>query len=88
MHEINSRSAPSADFSKVKCIEGFECIQAEYSAYLTDESKLSARPFDYLFFPKSEAELAAVMAELHQRNIPMTFAGARTGLVGGCVPQE
>jgi len=88
MHEINSRSAPSGDFSKVKCIEGFECIQAEYSAYLTDESKLSARPFDYLFFPKSEAELAAVMAELHRRNIPMTFAGARTGLVGGCVPQE
>lgn len=88
MHEINSRSAPSGDFSKVKCIEGFECIQAEYSAYLTDESKLSARPFDYLFFPKSEAELAAVMAELHRCNIPMTFAGARTGLVGGCVPQE
>lgn len=88
MHEINSRSAPSADFSKVKCIEGFECIQAEYSAYLTDESKLSARPFDYLFFPKSEAELAAVMAELHRCNIPMTFASARTGLVGGCVPQE
>jgi len=88
MHEINSRSAPSSDFRKVKCIDGFECIQAEYSAYLTDESKLSARPFDYLFFPKSEAELAAVMAELHQRNIPMTFASARTGLVGGCVPQE
>ena len=88
MHEIYSRSAPSADFSNVKCIEGFECIQAEYSAYLTDESKLSAKPFDYLFFPKSESELAAILAEMNRRNIPVTIASARTGLVGGCVPQE
>jgi len=88
MHEIYSMSVPSANFSKIKCIEGFDCIQAKYSAYLTDESKLSAKPFDYLFFPKSEAELAAVLAELNRRNVPVTIASARTGLVGGCVPQE
>jgi len=88
MHEIYSKTAPEADFSQVKRIEGFATIQAEYSAYLSDESKLSAKPFDYLFFPKSESELAAVVKWLNLQKIPFTVAGARTGLVGGCVPQE
>jgi len=88
MHEIYSKTAPEADFSQVKRIEGFATIQAEYSAYLSDESKLSAKPFDYLFFPKSEGELAAVVKWLNLQKVPFTVAGARTGLVGGCVPQE
>ena len=88
MHEITSKTAPEVDFAQVKRIEGFETIQAEYSAYLSDESKLSAKPFDYLFFPRSEAELAAVIKMLNQQGTPFTVAGARTGLVGGCVPQE
>ena len=88
MHEIYSKTAPEADFSQVKRIEGFATIQAEYSAYLSDESKLSAKPFDYLFFPKSESELAAVVKWLNLQKIPFTVAGARTGLVGGCVPPE
>ncbi len=88
MHEIYSKTAPEADFSQVKRIEGFENIQAEFSAYLSDESKLSAKPFDYLFFPKSESELAAVVKWLNLQKVPFTVAGARTGLVGGCVPAE
>ena len=88
MHEIYSKTAPEVDFAQVKRIEGFATIQAEYSAYLSDESKLSAKPFDYLFFPKSEGELAAVVRTLHSQKIPFTVAGARTGLVGGCVPSE
>ena len=88
MHEIYSKTAPEVDFSQVKRIEGFATIQTEYSAYLSDESKLSAKPFDYLFFPKTEAELAAVVKFLNQKRVPFTVAGARTGLVGGCVPQE
>ena len=88
MHEIYSKTAPEVDFAQVKRIEGFATIQAEYSAYLSDESKLSAKPFDYLFFPKTEAELAAVVKFLNQQKVPFTVAGARTGLVGGCVPQE
>ncbi len=87
MHEIHSQPAPEFDIKQVKCIEGFENIQAEYPAYLTDESKLSASPFDLLFFPKNEMELAAVVREMSRRNVPVTIAGARTGLVGGCVPQ-
>ena len=88
MHEIYSNIAPEANFAQVKRIEGFTSIQAEYSAYLSDESKLSAKPFDYLFFPRSEGELAAVVKQLNAQNIPFTVAGARTGLVGGCVPLE
>ena len=88
MHEIYSKTAPEVDFAQVKRIEGFATIEAEYSAYLSDESKLSAKPFDYLFFPKSEGELAAVVRTLHSQKVPFTVAGARTGLVGGCVPSE
>jgi len=88
MHEITSRPVELADFHSLKCVEGFEQIKAEYSAYLSDESKLSAQPFDLLFIPKNEAELAVVIREMADRKIPMTIAGARTGLVGGCVPRE
>jgi D-lactate dehydrogenase (cytochrome) len=88
MHEIQSKLTPEVDISQVKCIQGYENIKSEYPSYLSDESKLSAEPFEYLFFPKSEAELAAVIREMHRQKIKLTFASARTGLVGGCVPQE
>jgi len=88
MHEISSQPALPVDFGIVKCIEGYERIKAEYPAYLTDESKISSLPFDYLFFPKNEAELAVVIREMSRRKVRITVAGARTGLVGGCVPQE
>ena len=88
MHEITSKPAPFVEFEQVKCIEGYEKIKTDYAAYLTDESKFSSLPFDYLFFPKNEAELAAVIREMKKRKVRITVAGARTGLVGGCVPQE
>jgi len=86
MHEIRAKSAPSVELSQVKCITGFEIIRAAYPDYLTDESRLSAKPFEYLFFPKNEAELAAVLRSMNEQKIPVTIAGARTGLVGGSVP--
>ena len=88
MHEIYSHPTPFVEFKSVKSIAGYDRIKSEYSAYLTDESKISSTPFDFLFFPKNEAELAAVIREMSARKIPLTIAGARTGLVGGCVPQE
>lgn len=88
MHEIISHSPSFADFDQVKCVKGFETIHADYAVYLTDESKLSAKPFDYLFFPKNEADLSAVIQEMSRRNTAITIASARTGLVGGCVPQR
>lgn len=87
MHEITSRKAPYVELSQVKCVNGFEKIKADYPVYLSDESKLSSGSFDYLFFPRDEDELAAVIRSMNERNICITIAGARTGLVGGCVPQ-
>ena len=88
MHEIKSQIPETVEFEKIRRVEGFENISAEYPAYLTDESKFSCRPFDYLFFPRSEAELSAVVRELARRDVKLTIAGARTGLVGGCVPNQ
>nr|QCO92787.1 hypothetical protein [uncultured bacterium]QCO92819.1 hypothetical protein [uncultured bacterium]QCO92871.1 hypothetical protein [uncultured bacterium]QCO92898.1 hypothetical protein [uncultured bacterium]QCO92938.1 hypothetical protein [uncultured bacterium] len=88
MHEIYSQPASCVDFACVKCVAGYEKIRGEYAAYLTDESKISSMPFDYLFFPKNEAELAIVLQEMGKRHVRVTIAGARTGLVGGCVPQD
>jgi D-lactate dehydrogenase (cytochrome) len=88
MHEIDCRPVEPAEFDSVRRVDGFENITIEYPAYLTDESKFSCRPFDHLFFPRSEAELAAVMKEMARRGIKVTIAGARTGLVGGCVPNQ
>lgn len=67
-------------------INGFDAIKADYPDYLTDESKLTMGAFDSLFFPGDETELAAVVKSLSARGICMTVAGARTGVVGGCVP--
>lgn len=86
MHEIQARTAPLVNLSQVKCIAGFDAIRAAYPDYLSDESRLTATSFDYLFFPKNEGELAAVLRSLNDRKIPITIAGARTGLVGGSVP--
>jgi hypothetical protein len=88
MHEITCQSIEPADFKTVRRVEGFENIAAEYPAYLTDESKFSCQPFDHLFFPRSEAELSAVLKEMACRGVKVTIAGARTGLVGGCVPSQ
>ena len=82
MHEIYSHATPFVEFKSVKSIAGYDRIKSEYSAYLTDESKISSTPFDFLFFPKNEAELAAVIREMSARKIPLTIAGARTGIVG------
>jgi len=88
MHEITSQPAPPADVENVRQITGFENIRNQFPTYLSDESKLSPKPFDYLFFPRDESELAAVFQEMSRRRQKVTVAGARTGLAGGCVPQE
>ena len=39
------------------------------------------------FTPATESELLTILAEARRTHIPITLAGARTGLTGGCVPQ-
>jgi len=88
MHKIFTQLVPLGDFNKIRFVKGFDRISTEYPAYLTDESKLSPKPFDFLFFPMDEPELAAIFEHLSQQKIQVTIAGARTGLVGGCAPKK
>jgi len=88
MHEISTQLTPLTDFNNIRCIEGFERIKNEYPTYLTDESKLSPEACDYLFFPSDESELAAILKQMSDRKLNVTICGARTGLVGGCVPRK
>jgi D-lactate dehydrogenase (cytochrome) len=88
MHEITSIQSTPVDVESVRRIEGFAHIKGDFPLYLSDESKLSAGAVDYLFFPSDESELCAVVKEMGQRGVKLTIAGARTGLVGGCVPMQ
>jgi D-lactate dehydrogenase (cytochrome) len=88
MHEISSQIVPLAAYKKIRRIDGFGRISKEYPIYLTDESKLSPEPFDHLFFPANDPELSAILKEMAARKTNITIAGARTGLVGGCVPRK
>ncbi len=86
MHEIRCETLPDVDLSTVRGIEGKDVIAAQYAPYVADESKMAGDGADYLFFPASEAELAAVMKAMAAKGLTVTISGARTGLVGGAVP--
>jgi D-lactate dehydrogenase (cytochrome) len=88
MHEIHTNCIASTTYQSVRRVKGFHNIRSSYPTYLTDESKFMSQPFDYLFFPRNENELAAVLREMGNRDTPITIAGARTGLVGGCIPNQ
>jgi D-lactate dehydrogenase (cytochrome) len=88
MHEIHAHCIAGTAYQSVRRVKGFHNIRSSYPTYLTDESKFSSQPFDYLFFPGNENELAAVLREMGNRNTRITIAGARTGLVGGCIPNQ
>jgi D-lactate dehydrogenase (cytochrome) len=86
MHEITTETLPIVDFSKVRCIKGYDELCQTYELYLCDESRLAHQGAECLFFPANEAEISAIFTEMGKRGIPITLSGARTGLVGGAVP--
>jgi D-lactate dehydrogenase (cytochrome) len=86
MNEIIAEAVPEIDLAKVRCIEGYDEIARNHAPYLADESKLADQGADYLFYPKNEAELAAVLREMGRRGVNVTISAARTGLAGGAVP--
>lgn len=86
MHEIMSKQLDPVDIESIHQIKGEEAILIGYPDYLTDESKLSAGKVELLAFPATENELAAMVRDLNAKGVTFTVAGARTGLVGGCVP--
>lgn len=88
MHEISSKATTEADIRLIKAISGFDRIKTDFPDFLTDESRVSTPGFDLLFFPDSEVELSTILREMNRSNVPVTIAGARTGITGGSVPME
>lgn len=58
---------------------------AEYDDYLRDESR-SVGEAASISFALDEADVRAVLAELHAGRTPVTVQGGRTGLAAGAVP--
>jgi D-lactate dehydrogenase (cytochrome) len=60
-------------------------LDERYRQYLHDESGLCGAG-ETISFPRSEAEIAAVVASLSRAGTPLTVQGSRSGLVGAAVP--
>ncbi|KNC83655.1 hypothetical protein SARC_04115 [Sphaeroforma arctica JP610] len=43
---------------------------------------------DLVVYPLTTEETSAIMAICHERGLPVTASGARTGLEGGCIPVQ
>lgn len=54
--------------------------------YLTDASNMPGGYAEKLFIPESTSEIAEILREANEKNIPVTISGARTGTVGGAIP--
>ncbi len=54
--------------------------------YLRDESRRVGYA-DRIAFPRTEADVLAVLAEARSLQMPITTQGARTGVTGGAVPE-
>ncbi|MHA1191064.1 MAG: FAD-binding oxidoreductase [Promethearchaeota archaeon] len=83
---ITSIKIEHVPFDEIRKIHGSQIISSDYPAYLVDESKLEGTA-DWLFFPKSEAEIISIINFLREKKIPAYISAARTGIVGSCVPK-
>ena len=59
---------------------------AELQNYLTDASNMQGGHAEKLFIPESAMDVATILRDANERNIPVTVSGARTGTVGGAIP--
>jgi len=85
--KIAAESSSEASFASVPRVEGAENIRETQAAYLSDESRYGEGSAEVIFFPRNEAEVAAVLQEMNTQVTPVTIAGARTGLTGGAAPR-
>lgn len=60
--------------------------QDEIQDFLTDASNMKGGSVDKVYFPENAQEIAEIIKEANEKNIPVTISGAGTGLVGGRVP--
>ena len=83
---INSeKTNKKVPFNDIRFIHGKTKILTDFPTYLMDESKLNGVA-DWLFFPKSEAEIISILEFLRKNKIRTYVSAARTGIVGACVP--
>jgi len=54
--------------------------------YLIDASNMQGAYAEKLFIPETREEIAEILKEANEKNIPVTISGARTGTVGGAIP--
>ncbi|MFM7566435.1 MAG: FAD-binding oxidoreductase [Flavobacteriales bacterium] len=64
----------------------FHVDSAQRMAYGHDETEDFVFPPELVLLPRTTEEIATVMRYCHEQSIPVTPAGARTGLSGGCLP--
>ncbi len=70
-------------------VTGERRVSRELGAYLADESRIvAASGVKAVFFPRNVRELCGAVLECSEKNMRISVAGARTGIVGGAVPAE
>ena len=75
-------------FASLVCLLGSGKVHsdAETVAAHSGDKWSASHPPDAVVFAESTADVAAVLAFAHERQIPVTTRGAGVGYVGGCVP--
>ncbi len=85
-HIVNSEKiVEEVPFDEIRSVHGKSRILTDFPIYLMDESKSNGLA-DWLFFPRSEAEIASILSFLRKNNLRTCISAARTGIVGSCVP--
>lgn len=64
------------------------CILTDATEMLLDESPVSSTAAALVCFPRTIAQVQTIARVATRLTVPMVPRGARTGLVGGCVPTE
>jgi D-lactate dehydrogenase (cytochrome) len=59
----------------------------DYALFLSDESRLTGNA-STVSFPRTEDEIVETCRYCHERGIPITVGGSRTGITGGAVPSS
>jgi D-lactate dehydrogenase (cytochrome) len=68
-------------------VDSEQLVESRYASYLSDESGLGPGRAQIVFFPATERQIVDFLREMNTRKIPVTISGARTGIVGGAVPE-
>ena len=85
-HGKNGKNGFNLSFEEINKTHGQTDITSKHSDYIIDESKLAGGSAEWLFFPKTEQEVIAIIRKMHEDKTPITISGGRTGIVGSAVP--